>query len=90
MGVWLEAEDIWHWFVHAVSKAVSYQHICCVEKALRSADRAMSVFLYLGTMLMTMITNRQHLALPLHSARFFQIMLGFHHTSNISTSKMSF
>ncbi|KIK33509.1 hypothetical protein CY34DRAFT_813557, partial [Suillus luteus UH-Slu-Lm8-n1] len=78
----LEAEEIGHQFVHAVLKAVSHY------EALRSADCAMSVFL--GTMLITMTTNRQYLAFPLHSARFFWVTFGFHHTSNISTSKMSF
>jgi hypothetical protein len=59
------------------------------DEALRSADRAMSVFLCIGTTLMTVTTNRQHPALPLHSTCFFRAMLGLQHTLNISTSKMS-
>ncbi|KAG2753660.1 hypothetical protein P692DRAFT_20721460, partial [Suillus brevipes Sb2] len=70
--IWLEVVETWHWYVHAVFK-VARQQTCCVDEALRSADRAlMSVFPYIGTMMMTMTTNRRHPALPLHSAQFFR------------------
>ncbi|KIK43439.1 hypothetical protein CY34DRAFT_803785 [Suillus luteus UH-Slu-Lm8-n1] len=76
MGVWLEVEDTWHWFAHALPKScvqrvilafASQQLTCCANEALCLADLAMSIFLHMGITLTTVTTNRQDASSPLHS-----------------------